>query len=433
MNEQYSSYREAITYLYGLQKFGIKFGLSKTSNLLEALGNPHVGRKYIHIGGTNGKGSVGAFIATILKEAGLKVGMYSSPHLIRFTERFRINNEEMTPAQATALINELRDVFVRDEPPTFFEATTAMALVYFAREKTDVAIMEVGMGGRLDATNVITPLVSVITNISLEHQFYLGNRLLDIGAAKGGIIKEGIDLVTGATQSQVIDLFRSLCQEKGAPFWRLGKEMRYRRGKGSTLDYFGIARHLQKLELGLKGRFQIRNGALSLAALELLEKKGIKITSEQIREGLKKTIWPGRMQIMGKAPTILLDGSHNPAAVSALAASIKGDFRYRRLILVIGVMEDKEIGKILRAIVPISDYAIYTRPVYSRAASPETLATEAGPLHKEGEVVPRLTEALDRARDLADPEDLIVVCGSLFTVGEAMSYLDPETYKPDGF
>jgi len=433
MNEDHSSYREAITYLYSLQKFGIKFGLSKTSNLLEALGNPHVGRKYIHIAGTNGKGSVAAFIASILKEAGLKVGLYSSPHLIRFTERFKINNEEITADQAGALIDELRGAFAQDEPPTFFEATTAMALAYFARENTEIAIMEVGMGGRLDATNVIRPLVSVITNISMEHQFYLGNRLLDIAAEKGGIIKEGIDLVTGATQPQVIDLFRSICEEKGTPFRRLGKDMRYRRAKGPTLDYFGIRRHLCGMELGLRGQFQIRNGALALATLELLEEKGIKVSSEHIREGLKKTSWPGRMQIISQDPTILLDGSHNPAAVRALAASIKKDFKYRRLILVIGVMEDKEIGKLLSGILPISDYAIYTRPVYSRAASPQTLAFEAAPLQKDGEVAPRLTEALDRAREMAHPDDLIVVCGSLFTVGEAMSYLDPEAYRPDGF
>ena len=191
MNSKKKGYQEAVRYLYSLQKYGIKFGLSKTSNLLKALGNPHKGQKYIHIGGTNGKGSVAAFIASILEETGLRVGLYTSPHLVRFTERFRINRVEITREKAADLIEELRDASAHEEPPTFFEATTAMALAYFARENTDIAIMEVGMGGRLDATNVITPLVSVITNISKEHEFFLGSRLLDIAGEKGGIIKGG--------------------------------------------------------------------------------------------------------------------------------------------------------------------------------------------------------------------------------------------------
>jgi dihydrofolate synthase/folylpolyglutamate synthase len=210
MNSKKKGYQEAVSYLYNLQKFGIKFGLSKTSNLLKALGNPHKGQKYIHIGGTNGKGSVAAFIASILKETGLRVGLYTSPHLVRFTERFRINSVEITREKAADLIGELRDASAHEEPPTFFEATTAMALAYFARENTDIAIMEVGMGGRLDATNVITPLVSVITNISKEHEFFLGSRLLDIAGEKGGIIKEKIDVVTGATQLSVIRLLESI-------------------------------------------------------------------------------------------------------------------------------------------------------------------------------------------------------------------------------
>lgn len=423
-------YQQGIKFLYELQKYGIKFGLSKTSNLMRAFGNPHKGRKYIHIAGTNGKGSVAAIMASILKEAGLKVGFYSSPHLVRFTERFRVNDKEISHDTAAALIKELRDAFSADEPPTFFEATTAMALVYFAREDTDIAIMEVGMGGRLDATNVITPMVSVITNISREHEFFLGTRLLDIAGEKAGIIKEGVDVLTGVTQSSVIRLFQSLCDKKNAPMWRVGKDIRYRT-RESGFSYYGLRRRLNGLEIGLKGRFQVRNAALAVAVIETLEEKGLKISSGHIRKGLKNPNWPGRMQIVGKRPTILLDGSHNPSAIRALADSIRTEFEYKRLILVIGVMADKKIGQMLRGIVPICDYAIFTRPVYSRAASPEILMAKAVPLGKPGEIVPFLTGALDRARKMAGPEDLIVVCGSLFTVGEALTYFDPQTYAPD--
>jgi dihydrofolate synthase/folylpolyglutamate synthase len=425
-----SSYQEEVRYLYGLQKYGIKFGLSKTTNLLRTFGNPHNGQRYIHIAGTNGKGSVAALIASILEKAGLKVGLYCSPHLVRFTERFSINGEEITHEKAAALIKELRAAFVGYEPPTFFEATTAMALVYFARENTDVAIMEVGMGGRLDATNVITPLVSAITNISMEHQLFLGSRLLDIAGEKGGIIKEGIDVVTGVTQPAVISLFRSICKEKSAPLWRIGKDVRYRTTR-SGLHYYGLKRRLNELRLGLKGYFQARNAALALAVIERLERNGFRISSEHIRKGLINTTWPGRMEVVAKKPTIVLDGAHNPAAIRALADCIRTEFKYRRLILVIGIMEDKEIGQLLRGIVPLSDYTIYTRPIYYRAASPEVLMSKASPLGKPGEAVPLLTDALDKAREMADPTDLIVVCGSLFTVGEAMTYFDPDTYKAD--
>ena len=430
MNSIKTGYQEAVRYLYSLQKYGIKFGLSKTSNLLRTLGNPHKGQKYIHIGGTNGKGSVAAFMASILEETGLRVGLYTSPHLVRFTERFRINRVEITREKAADLIEELRDASSHEEPPTFFEATTAMALAYFTRENTDIAIMEVGMGGRLDATNVITPLVSVITNISKEHEFFLGSRLLDIAHEKGGIIKERVDVVTGATQPDVIRLFESICKAKTAPMWRLGKDIRYRT-TGSGLHYSGLNRQFNGLRLGLKGKFQSRNGALALAAIERLEEKGYKVSSQNIREGLEKSIWPGRMQVVANNPTIMLDGAHNPSAMKALADSIKTGLKFRQMILVIGVMEDKEIGQILRRIVPISDYILYTRPVYYRAASPETIMAEGARLGKPGEIVPLLTEAIEKAREIADPRDLIVICGSLFTVGEAMTYFDPETCRPD--
>ena len=425
-----ASYQEALEYLYTLQKFGIKFGLSKTSNLLKSLSNPQNGQKYIHIAGTNGKGSVAAICASIFIEAGLRVGVYSSPHLVRFTERFRINNNEITQEKVIALIDELKNVIDKSEPPTFFEAATAMAIAYFAREKTDIAIMETGMGGRLDATNVISPILCVITNISMEHQFYLGSRLSDIAGEKGGIIKNGVDVITGAAQPGVLNVFKSICEKKRAPLLQVGKDIRYRL-TDSGFHYYGIKHRLNRLELGLKGHFQGRNAAIALAVVEVLKEKGVEISNNDIREGLKNVSWPGRMHVLGRRPDILLDGAHNPAAIRVLSASIKTDFKYKRLILVLGVMEDKEIGQILKGIVPLSDYVIYTRPVYPRAADPEDLMAEAAFLKKPGEAIHCLTDALDRAMEIAGPKDLIVVCGSLFTVGEAMTYFDSETYMPD--
>jgi dihydrofolate synthase/folylpolyglutamate synthase len=424
------SYEEAVAYLYSLQKYGIKFGLSKTSNLMREFGNPHRRLKYIHIAGTNGKGSVAAMLESILMRSGLKVAFYSSPHLVRFTERFRVNGREIEPGQVAALVADLRKVIRPAQPPTFFEAVTAMALIYFAGEEADVCIMEVGMGGRLDATNVIRPLVSVITNISLEHQAFLGPRLTDIAREKGGIIKRGVDLVTAATQPQVLRLLRATCEAKKAPFWRVGKDVRYRK-HGSGFDYFGFRRTEKDLELGLPGRHQFRNAAVALAVIELLEKKGFALSSEHIREGLRRPHWPGRMQVVSQAPLMILDGAHNPGAMRTLADSMRDAFSWRHLILVLGIMRDKDVPKIMREIVPLADRVIFTNPEYYRAANPETLMQEAERFKKRGEIVTPLSEALEKARKTAGPDDVILVTGSLFTVGEAMACLDPERYQPD--
>lgn len=423
-------YHEAIHRLYGLQKYGIKFGLSKTANLLTAFDNPQEGQRYIHIAGTNGKGSVAAFTASVLQEAGLKVGLYSSPHLVRFTERFLINGEEMDQATAVALIDALDAVFVREEPPTFFEAVTAMALVYFAREKTDVAILEVGMGGRLDATNVITPLVCAITSIGMEHREFLGNRLRDIAYEKAGIIKPGVDVITAASQPSVNELIASAAALNRSPLWRLGKDVRYRSTQ-KGLYYTGPHLRLKGLEPGLKGAFQRRNAALALGIVERLIQKGYAISTDHIIHGLARTRWPGRMHVIHRSPLIIIDGAHNPSAIRTLAASIGTAFTYNRMILVMGVMADKALYPLLKGIVPMADYVIYSRPVYQRAAPPERLMASAAPFCKPGETADTIPEALNRAWDMADPRDMILVCGSLFTVGEALTYFDPVQYSPD--
>ncbi|MBN2062786.1 MAG: bifunctional folylpolyglutamate synthase/dihydrofolate synthase [Deltaproteobacteria bacterium] len=427
-----SSYRNEVEYLYGLQKYGIKFGLSKTSSLLRAFGNPHHGKLYIHIAGTNGKGSVAAMLESILIKSGLKVGFYCSPHLVRFTERFRINMGEIPQDKAVEIIRELREVINSKEPPTFFEMTTAMALIYFAREMTDIAIMEVGMGGRLDATNVVDPLVSVITSIGLDHQSFLGSSLIEIAGEKAGIIKGGTDVATSVTKPSIVRLYEDICRRENAPLWRVGKDTRYRK-TGSGLNYYGLNRRIKGLGLGFKGAYQNRNAALAITVIELLEKKGFKITLENIIEGMRDVSWPGRLQVVLKNPLLILDGAHNPDAIRKLAEAITSEFQYRRLILVLGVMKDKDIRGILDRAVPIADYVIYTAPDYYRSADPEILMKKSAPLKKPGETVPAVKKAIERAKAIAGREDLILVTGSLFTVGEALSCIDPHKYMPDGF
>lgn len=307
-----------------------------------------------------------------------------------------------------------------------------MALIYFARQKTDIAIMEVGMGGRLDATNVIDPLVSVITGIALDHQFFLGSHIIDIAGEKAGIIKQGVDLVTAEKRPSVIRLFENICKEKNTRFWRVGKDIRYRK-TSAGLNYYGLKRTLRGLELSLQGRFQSRNATLALGVIELLEKKGLRISSKDIENGLKQITWPGRLQVIGEKPLIVLDGGHNPNAVKEMTYSIVREFQYKRLILVIGVMEDKDIKEILQSAVAIADYVIYTKPDYYRSADPVALIGATKDLKKPGEIMPSISDAIHKAKKIATVQDLILITGSLFTVGEALTCIDPDKYRSDGF
>lgn len=430
MKKYGTSYRESIKYLYSLQKYGVKFGLSKTYQLMKRLGNPHHGKTYIHIAGTNGKGSVSAMLESILSMAGMKVGFYSSPHLVRFTERFRVNQKEITQKRVAELTDRLRNIIDPDNPPTYFEATTVICLTYFAEENTDISIMEVGMGGRLDATNIIKPVVSAITNISLEHQAFLGRRLIDIAGEKAGIIKKGVDTVTAATQPSVIRLFKGVCAKKNAPFWRVGKDMRYR-SAGSGLSYYGLKHTFRDLDVSLKGNYQKRNIALAIAIIELLEQKGYEISSRDIKEGLRETIWPGRLHLISKNPLVVLDGAHNPEGIRRLAEAVEKAFSYNRLILVIGIMKDKDIGNMISRLVPMADYVICTSPDYYRSADSGDLMKIAYSRGGHVEAVPVISKAIERAKQIAGPQDMILITGSLFTIGEALTCFDPVKYKPD--
>lgn len=430
MNSLNSEYASCLQELFALQKFGIKFGLSSTSALLERLGHPERGQAFVHIAGTNGKGSVASFLASILHSAGLKVGLYTSPHLVRFTERFQVNGQEVDRQQALDLIRTVTSAFDDREPPTFFEAVTAMGLVHFARQKTDISILETGMGGRLDATNVISPLISIITSISMEHQEYLGSTLLDVAREKAGIIKPRVPVLTAVSQPKVKDLIASTCREKQATLYRLGREVKAR-VSGNRLSYRGLSTELKDLDLGLPGRHQGRNAALALAASELLAHNGYTVSDAARRDGVARTVWPGRMHLLSTQPRIMLDGAHNPAAMKALAQSLQGDPSFQKLILVIGIMADKAAKPMLRAILPLAHQVIFTRPVYERAMDPSRLRDQAGIPSSAHQVIDSLPRALDTAKAVAGPNDLILVTGSLFTVGEALSHLDPVNWPPD--
>jgi len=430
MSPRSRSYADVLQDLYGLQKYGIKFGLSQTANLLSGLGDPHLGRSFIHVGGSNGKGSVACLLESALRHCGYRTGLFTSPHLVHFNERFRINGQPIPPEEIVQLHHELREAMDEREPPTFFEAVTAMALACFQRRDTDIDIIEVGMGGRLDATNLITPLVSVITNISLEHREFLGDTLLEVAREKAGIIKEGVPLLTAATDPDVLDLFLRTCREANATEYRLNRDFSYR-DQGTGLRFSGRHMVQDHVQSGLRGRHQRHNTALALAALDILQGQGWPLSGEGVAQGLARANWPGRLHQVCDSPRVIVDGAHNPSAMQELAQSIREELDYSRLILVTGIMEDKDASAMLGAILPLTDRIFFTRPKYPRAMDPSTLCDRAPGSLPEHEIHSSLPRALERAQAAAGTKDLVLVCGSLFTVGEALSHLDPQSYPPE--
>ena len=412
-------YDKALSYLYDLQKYGIKFGLSSTSNLLARLGNPHKNLKAVHIAGTNGKGSTAAMLSAVLTRIGMQVGLYTSPHLVRFNERFRINDQDMDDRGIMDVFLRVKDVVDEREPPTFFEMTTAMALCLFAERGVDWAILEVGMGGRLDATNVIQPQITIINNVAFDHQEFLGFTLGRIAREKAGIIKQGVPLITAVKQPVALAVIKERCSALAAPCYRVGQQIKVRsRGKG-RFSYRGLKWRLDNLQLPLAGRHQLLNAATALGALEVLKEMGrLHLTTEQVQEGLSKTRWPGRLEWFSEHPPVLLDGAHNNAGIVSLRKALQEEYTYKRLIIVLGIMADKDLWGMLHRLAPLADHIILTRPRYERAAEPESLREMAGEFANRTELIRSVRQALERAMTMATSEDLVVVTGSLYFIGE---------------
>ncbi len=439
-------YSETLAYLFGLQRFGIKLGLDHITALLKKLGNPHTSFPSIHIAGSNGKGSTAAFLHSILQQAGYRVGLYTSPHLVDFSERIQINGARIGQDRVVELTRRIRGVDERmihdgergapvDSLPlprdgdatratiTFFEFTTAMAFLYFGEEKVDIAIIEVGMGGRLDATNVLDPLSSLITSIAIEHREYLGNTLRKIAQEKGGIIKAGRPLFTTAHQPQVLAVLKEKCRELRSPCYVFGKDFRGRKQGTSAMAFQGRRNRWSDLRLGLAGSHQIHNASLALAGIESLIEGGWAIQEDHVRRGLISARWPGRLELLGRNPRVLLDGAHNSGAARVLQKALQDGFPRRKLLLVMGIMADKDIGPMMGYLLPLADRVILTRPRLDRAASLATLRLGAAPYQKPIVEIEEVGAAVEYALSHAGDEDLILITGSLFTVGEARSHL----------
>ncbi|MBW2058114.1 MAG: bifunctional folylpolyglutamate synthase/dihydrofolate synthase [Deltaproteobacteria bacterium] len=421
-----SDFVESLAYLYGLQRFGMVFGLSNIENILRALGNPHETLKVVHVGGTNGKGSTAAIIASVLRENGHRVGLYTSPHVLSFTERIQIDGRPISESEVARLTWRMKGEIERARVPerfTFFDFTTAMAFLYFAESEVDLAVVEVGLGGRLDSTNVVSPLIAVITNISREHQEVLGNSLREIAGEKGGIIKAGVPLVTGVAGEETLPVLEEICSEKDAPLYRAGRDFRGERVGAGIFHFHGRHWELSELKLNLLGEHQIDNATLALATLERMEGGGLSITRESIYRGLERVNWPGRLEVAREKPWVVLDGAHNPAAAVALRDALSRNFSYHRCYLLLGIMKDKEVERIVSILAPLSDLTVVCKPRQDRAAAPERLMKALETAGAKGQIVPDVAEGLDALLSMAGSDDLICATGSFYTIGEAKAHL----------
>ena len=417
-------------YLRDLQTFGIKLGLATMRTVLASFGDPHRAYPSVHVAGTNGKGSVCAMLAEILAGRGLRVGLYTSPHLVRVEERIRVGGRTIPPRDfrrlagaVKARIDKLRASGELAAPPTFFEVLTLIAFLHFRDAGVDVAVIEVGMGGRFDATNVVRPLASVITSVSRDHQEHLGRTLAGIAFEKAGIVKRGVPVVCGAESRAAVRVVRARAAKLGAPFTdvfgpgRRLDALPAPKGGGRPAFRYGADGRALRLSPALLGGHQGRNAAVAAAAALVLGKAWRPIPAAAIERGVARARWAGRLEPVGRRPLVLLDGAHNEAGAAALRAYLDGSAP-RPLVLVFTMMRDKAIGRVAGLLFPVADRIVVTTIAYPRDAAPAEILRRARAHRDKIAIEPSLRKAVALARAAAGPTGAVVVTGSLFLVGE---------------
>lgn len=420
------NYTEAIDFLKARTKFGINLGLDRIRELLKRMGNPHMqGIKFVHITGTNGKGSTSAMLASILKAAGNRTGFFSSPHLHSYCERFRIDGELISEEELAQILTELAPHLLQMEqegfePPTEFEVSTAIALCWFAKKKVDYAVMEVGMGGSIDSTNVIPAKTQIITSVALDHVDYLGHKLAEIAEVKAGIIKQGAAVFTPCS-GEALQVIRAKAKQMGAAVFTLPQDFSYRIKfhsiGGQCIDFMG-EQVIEDIYLPLLGAHQAQNCALAIAAaLHLC------IDDRSIRHGIIDTQWYGRLELLCNKPTILIDGAHNVEGMQVLSKALSDYFPDKRIIAVLGMLADKEREESMHVLLPHISQAVFTRPPNERAKDWQRLAESAKAYQIPYECIESIDEAVGKAMAMQGQDDLLLVAGSLYLVAEARAYL----------
>ncbi len=431
--DQPLTYEQALAYLYSLANYEYRrveryapdvLDLSRMARLLGALGDPQRSFPSLHIAGTKGKGSVAAMSASVLCAAGLRTGLYTSPHLHDFRERMQIDGQWISADELAALITWVRPAVDAHPGVTWFDVVTALAFLHFARRRVDFAVIEVGLGGRLDSTNVITPLVSVITSISYDHTHLLGHTLAEIAREKAGIIKPHVPVISAPQADEAQAVIARIAAERQAPLTVVGQAWRAEL-RVLTLDGQTFTLHAPASSpfggdywIPLLGRHQLENAAVAVAALDALRQAGLPITADAVRQGLRATCWPGRLEILRRQPFVVVDAAHNADSAQKLRTAVEEIFDYDRLILIFGASSDKDIGGMLSVLVPLADRVIMTQASHPRAANPQALAGQAAQMGVQAETAPSPAEALALALASATPRDLILATGSLFIVAE---------------
>jgi dihydrofolate synthase/folylpolyglutamate synthase len=424
------SYRQATEWLFNQKRSGRKRELKNVQHLLRQIDDPEKRFRSIHVTGTNGKGSTTAMVASILKTAGYRVGMFTSPHLSNFSERIVVNGEQIPAEEVVRIIEEITplvDRMSRDPELghlSFFEIATCIALKYFREREVDFAVLEAGMGGRVDATNVVHALISVITNVSLEHTETLGKTVLEIAREKAGIIKEGGVLITATEDDDVFSLFKEICDEKRAKIFRVGSDIRFRKLRsnleGQTFQLNGLVNRFDELVIPLLGDHQLLNAASAVGAVEALSFYDISIPLKAIMEGLRAVRWPGRLEIMQRQPLVVVDCAKDAEGARALKETLLKDFVYDKLTMVVSISSDKNIAAMIAQLAEAaSQFIITSHSVMGRAADPVRIAEEVEMHSKPYEIVTDVKSAVRRALELASSNDMVCVTGSVFLAGEA--------------
>lgn len=418
---------EGLSYLGRLELHGIKLGLENITTLAAALGNPQNRFLSIHVAGTNGKGSVAAMLAGILTAHGLRTGLYTSPHLARVEERIRIDGRTIAPRRFLARLGELKGVVDGlmaegrlSYHPTYFEVLTALAFVEFAEREVDIAVLEVGMGGRFDSTNVVRPIVSVITTIAKDHEKYLGATLDRIAFEKAGIVKPGVPVVCGVRKGEALRVIRRAARERGAPLVEVfgkGRSLEARPGRGGFRFVYRGERGSYAFTPGLAGRHQGANAAMAIAAAEVLSRVWKPLDKAKVLAAIRDTRWEGRLETVRRRPLVLLDGAHNVEGAEALAAYLREVVR-KPVVLVFAAMEDKDLRAMTRILFPLASAVVLTRVPYKRAATPEALFAAAPPFEGPVFLEPDTRKAADLALSISGGRAPLVIAGSLFLVGE---------------
>jgi dihydrofolate synthase/folylpolyglutamate synthase len=417
---------DQLTALYARRRFGIKPGTERVQRLLERLGSPQRSFPVIHVVGTNGKGSTAAFLSSILSAAGLRTALFTSPHLVAFNERLRINGTEIGDEQLSLLLAEVLAHTTEEE--TFFEIVTALALLYFARERVDVAVLEAGMGGRSDATSICHGFMTLLTPVSLDHTDYLGTTIEQIAREKAGIAKPGSRLLAGTQPDTIRQALTESSDTTGNTVW-LADMVSAAWNEDDSFDYRGIDTSFTGLVPGIGGRYQLDNASLALMAAEYLIRDNWQIAVTALRSGICTARWPGRMEYISGTPPLLLDGAHNQAGMAALWRSLTVMKQHRQFIVVIGVMADKELAPML-ALLPQSVARCYcVAPAIERAMPPDQLQQAIASHGIAASSCESVAAGIAQAQRESSPGDLVVVCGSLFTVGEAKAWLEGRLFQ----